>query len=125
MKMFFDELMKKVQGYITSYEGALPDSLTRIKKICNQNLCPKELFSEIFGENIDELYEICKKALTKHKTCREIIQLTFLVNEALKLKKGELETSEFSMIYDQEDKLTNEELIGKIEGTYIDSNMND
>lgn len=29
------------------------------------------------------------------------------------------------MIYDQEDKLTNEELIGKIEGTYNDSNMND
>lgn len=29
------------------------------------------------------------------------------------------------MIYDQEDKLSNEELIGKIEGTYVDSNMND
>ena len=53
------------------------------------------------------------------------MQLTFLVNEALKLKKGEMETSEFSMIYDQEEKLTNEELIGKIEGTYIESNMND
>lgn len=36
-----------------------------------------------------------------------------------------METSEFSMIYDQEEKLTNEELIGKIEGTYMESNMND
>jgi hypothetical protein len=41
MKMFFDELMKKVQGYIDGYEGALTDNLMRIKKICNQNLCPK------------------------------------------------------------------------------------
>lgn len=54
-----------------------------------------------------------------------MVQLTFLVNEALKLKKGEMETSEFSMIYDQEEKLTNEELIGKIEGTYIESTMNE
>lgn len=49
MKMFFDELMKKVQGYIAAYEGPLPESLSRIKKICNQNLCPKELFSEIYA----------------------------------------------------------------------------
>lgn len=63
--------------------------------------------------------------MAKYKNCRELIQLTFLVNEALKLKKGELETTEFSMIYDQEEKLSNEELIGKIEGTYSESNMND
>lgn len=63
--------------------------------------------------------------MQKDSQCRELVQLTFLVNEASKLKKGEMETSEFSMIYDQEEKLSNEELIGKIEGTYIDSNMND
>ena len=51
------------------------------------------------------------------------MQLTFLVNEALKLKKRE--TNNFSMICDQEEKLTNEELTAKIEGTYIKSNMND
>lgn len=49
MKMFFDELMKKVQTYIAEHEGPLPESLGRIKKICNQNLCPKELFSEIYS----------------------------------------------------------------------------
>lgn len=53
MKMFFDELMKKVEGHIKAYEGPLPDKLTRIKKICNEKLCPKEIFSEIFAENID------------------------------------------------------------------------
>lgn len=41
MKMFFDELMKKVQSYIATYEGPLPDRLNRIKKICNQNLCAR------------------------------------------------------------------------------------
>jgi hypothetical protein len=40
--------------------------------------------------------------------CREVIQLTYLVSEAMKLKKDELETNEFSMIYDQEEKLSNE-----------------
>lgn len=47
--MFFDELMKKVQTYIAEYQGPLPENLNRIKKICNQNLCPKELFSEIYS----------------------------------------------------------------------------
>lgn len=46
--------------------------------------------------------------MAKDKSCRELVQLTFLVNEALKLKKGELQTTEFSMIYDQEEKLTNQ-----------------
>lgn len=36
--------MKKVQGYIAAYEPPLPDNLNRIKKICNQNLCPKDQF---------------------------------------------------------------------------------
>lgn len=49
MKMFFDQLMKKVQGYIAEYQGSLPNDLSRIKKICNQNLCPRELFSEIYA----------------------------------------------------------------------------
>jgi hypothetical protein len=39
--MFFDELMNKVDGYIKSYEGPLPDNLVKIKKICNPHLCPK------------------------------------------------------------------------------------
>lgn len=56
MKMFFEELMKKVEVYIGSYEGPLPENLQRIKKICNQSLCPKDLFSQIFSESIDELY---------------------------------------------------------------------
>ena len=37
----FDELMKKVQTYISEYQGQLPESLNRIKKICNQSLCPR------------------------------------------------------------------------------------
>lgn len=36
----------------------------------------------------------------------------------MKLKKGELKTTEFSMIYDQEEKLSNTQLLGKIQGTY-------
>jgi hypothetical protein len=51
---------------------------------------------------------------------REMIQLTYLVTEALKLKKDELETNEFSMIYDQEEKLSNEDLIKKIEGKVVE-----
>ena len=41
MKMFFDELVKKVETYLGKYEGELPENLKRIKKICNQSLCPK------------------------------------------------------------------------------------
>ena len=81
-------------------------------------MCPKELFSQIFAESIDELYEVCQSTLAKFNDCREVIQLSFLVFEALKLKKGELETTEFSMIYDQEEKLSNDELMAKIQGTY-------
>lgn len=43
--------------------GELPENLKRIKKICNQSLCPKELFSQIYNETIDELNDICKEAL--------------------------------------------------------------
>ena len=49
MKMFFDELVKKVEAYLAKLEGDLPDSLKRIKKICNQSLCPKELFAQIYN----------------------------------------------------------------------------
>ncbi len=38
----------------------------------------------------------------------------------MKLKKDELETNEFSMIYDQEEKLSNEELLNRIEGKFQD-----
>ena len=41
MKMFFDELMKKVEANLSKWEGDLPENLKRIKKICNQSLCPK------------------------------------------------------------------------------------
>lgn len=41
MKMFFDELVKKVDTYLKNYDGPLPDNYSRIKKICNQSLCPK------------------------------------------------------------------------------------
>ena len=90
MKMFFEELMRKVDGFLNSYEGPLPDNLQRIKKICNQSVCPKDLFSQIFAESIDQLYGICKRAMIKDPKCRDLVQLTFLVNEALKLKKGEM-----------------------------------
>lgn len=59
---------------------------------------------------------MCKEAIKADSKCREVIQLGYLVSEAMKLKKDELETNEFSMIYDQEEKLTNEELINRIEG---------
>jgi hypothetical protein len=65
------------------------------------------LFVQIYNETIDELAEICRETLKKNEKDREIIQLTYLVTEALKLKKDELETNEFSMIYDQEEKLSN------------------
>ena len=42
------------------------------------------------------------------------------MTEALKLKKDELETNEFSMIYDQEEKLSNEDLIKKIDGKVVE-----
>lgn len=51
---------------------------------------------------------VCQTAAEKYPDNREIVQLFFLVNEALKLKKGEMETTEFSMIYDQEEKLSNQ-----------------
>lgn len=44
------------------------------------------------------------------------MQLAFLVSEATKLKKDELETNEFSMIYDYEEKLSIEDLMNRIEG---------
>ncbi len=59
---------------------------------------------------------MCKEAIKNDPKCREVIQLAYLVSEARKLKKDELETSEFSMIYDQEEKLTHEALINMIEG---------
>jgi hypothetical protein len=93
MKMFFDELVKKVDTYLKNYDGPLPDNYSRIKKICNQSLCPKELFSQIFAESIDELFLICKSSAEKYDDCRELVQFYFLVYEALKLKKGELETT--------------------------------
>lgn len=60
MKMFFDELMKKVQAHLNKWEGELPENLKRIKKICNQALCPKDLFVQIYNETIDELNDICR-----------------------------------------------------------------
>lgn len=51
-----------------------------------------------------------------------MIQLAYLVTEALKLKKDELETNEFSMIYDQQEKLSDDDLIKKIEGKIVDEN---
>jgi hypothetical protein len=65
---------------------------------------------------VDELSEVLKEAIKNDSKCREVIQLAYLVSEATKLKKDELETQEFSMIYDQEEKLTNEELMNRIEG---------
>ena len=53
MKMFFDELVKKVELYLANYDADLPDNLKRLKKICNQPLCPKELFAQIYNETID------------------------------------------------------------------------
>ena len=51
---------------------------------------------------------MCREAIKNDSKCRDVIQLAYLVSEAMKLKKDELETNEFSMIYDQEEKLTNE-----------------
>lgn len=79
MKMFFDEIMKKIFAYLNGFDS-LPDNLVRLKKICNQNLCPKDLFSEIFSESIDELNDICKEALLKNPNSRDLIQLYFLIN---------------------------------------------
>ena len=88
--------------------------MKRIKKICNQALCPKDLFVQIYNETIDELNSICRESVKSGHKDREMIQLAYLVTEALKLKKDELETNEFSMIYDQEEKLSDEDLIKKI-----------
>ena len=79
-------------------------------------MCPKELSAQIYNETIDELSAVCREAVKNDPKCREAVQLAYLVNEAMKLKKDELETNEFSMIYDQEEKLTNEELLNRIEG---------
>ena len=78
------------------------------------------MFVQIYNETIDELNEICRDALKSNAKDREMIQLTYLVTEALKLKKDELETNEFSMIYDQEEKLSNDDLIKKIEGKVVE-----
>lgn len=87
MKMFFDELMKKVEAHLSKWEGELPENLKRIKKICNQALCPKDLFVQIYNETIDELNGICREAIRSNVKEREMIQLAYLVTEALKLKK--------------------------------------
>ena len=63
---------------------------------------------------------VLREAIKADSKCRETIQLAYLVSEAMKLKKDELETNEFSMIYDQEEKLTNEELMLKLDGKFLD-----
>ena len=63
---------------------------------------------------------VCKKSLEKHPKCRDLLQLNYLVFEASKLKKDELETSDFSMIYEQEEKMTDEELLAKLEGKQVE-----
>ena len=120
MKMFFDQLVKKVETYIGEQKEPLPDRFVRIKKICNQSLCQKDLFKQIFAENIDQLLSICRKSLIKHSKSRDLLQLTYLVTEASRLKKDELETSEFSMMYEQEEKMTDQELMAKIEGKEVE-----
>ena len=87
MKMFFDELVKKVEAYLAKLDPELPEALKRIKKICNQSLCPKELFAQIYNETVDELTEVCREAIRKDPKCRDVIQLAYLVTEATKLKK--------------------------------------
>lgn len=87
MKMFFDELVKKVEAYLAKCEGDLPENLKRIKKICNQSLCPKELFAQIYNETVNELSEVCQAAIKNDAKCRDVIQLAYLVSEAMKLKK--------------------------------------
>ena len=61
--------------------------MKRIKKICNQSLCAKELFAQIYNETVDELSNVCREAIKNDPKCREVIQLAYLVSEALKLKK--------------------------------------
>ncbi len=41
----------------------MPDNLKRVKKICNQSLCQKDLFVQIYNETIDELNEACRDLL--------------------------------------------------------------
>lgn len=79
MKMFFDELMKKVEAHLNKWEGQLPENLKRIKKICNQALCPKDLFVQIYNETIDELNSICRESVKSNNKDREMIQLAYLV----------------------------------------------
>ena len=42
---------------------------------------------------MDELNGVCKEAIKNDPKCREVIQLAYLVSEATKLKKDELETN--------------------------------
>ena len=44
MKMFFDELLKKVDKYLNSF-NQIPQHLVHIKQICHQNFLQKETLS--------------------------------------------------------------------------------
>ena len=48
MKMFFDELLKKVDKYLKSF-NEIPQDLIHIKEICHQGMVPKEILSEIYS----------------------------------------------------------------------------
>ena len=79
----------------------------------------KELFAQIYGETLIEMLEVCRGAIGMDPECRDLIQLRYLVNEAMQLRKEEKEEKlvrkEFPIIYEEEEELTNEELMSKIE----------
>jgi hypothetical protein len=64
MKLFLDELIIKVKDYIKVMNeegGKLIPRIERVSKICNNNLCPKQLMKQIFFENMDLLISSLKK----------------------------------------------------------------
>lgn len=59
MKLFLDELIVKVKQYITNIrkntEQPVPAKIERISKICNSNLCNKDVMKVVLKENLEEL----------------------------------------------------------------------
>lgn len=63
MKLFLDELILKVKDYIKKIkeDGEMTPRIERIGKVCNNNLCPKELMRTIYAENMEVLMGYLRK----------------------------------------------------------------
>lgn len=128
MKVFFDELVQKVQAHLTELaaDRPLPEGLRQVQTICNPNVCPTELLLSIFAQTLFELLDCVARTLARglpsgrrsppkatSDSQRALLQLYYLLLQATHLKTDSLDTLDFCRIYEQEKHLSDEELWGE------------